>query len=184
MDQSNDTTQPLQPIIKVDQSNNSSQTQQPMKNDNLDVRTSKQNTDQSSDTKQIQQPIKTVETSHRSSKRQARTNRSLAMMLLLLNSNFFISQTPLAVLLVYLPYEEDVVNKFACTDIVQYMVGAERLYFWKAVAHNFAYMNASVNFILYVISGTEFRKEFMYLIKCASKKNNFNSRNKISDQHS
>lgn len=92
--------------------------------------------------------------------------KTLMIILILLNTIFFISQTPLAIYLVYFPYVVSDLNQVACSDVSIYMEGAEKLWFWESVTHNFAYFNASINFVLYVVSGSRFRKEIVSLLMC------------------
>lgn len=91
---------------------------------------------------------------------------NLTAMLILLCVIFFVSQTPLTVFLICessLKYE---VNKYACSDFSKYMDKAEKFKFTEAVVHNLGYMNASINFLLYVISGSRFRRDVKALLLC------------------
>lgn len=92
--------------------------------------------------------------------------RTLMIILILLNTIFFISQTPVAIYLVYFPYLVDDINANACSDVNSYLQSVEKLWFWEAVTHTFGYLNASINFVLYVISGSRFRKEILSLLLC------------------
>lgn len=100
--------------------------------------------------------------------RQRRQAKMLMVVLILLNTIFFISQTPLAIYLVYLPQISKNLNQLACSDISKYMRDTEKLRFWEAITLSFAFLNASVNFILYVVSGSRFRKQVVSLLLCRS----------------
>lgn len=108
--------------------------------------------------------------------------KSLMIILVLLNTIFFISQTPLAIYLVYFPYFVEGLNKIACSDFQTYMIEKEKFRFWEAIVANFGYLNASLNFVLYVVSGSRFRREIVFLLTCKPKEIRIRSISSASDE--
>lgn len=101
--------------------------------------------------------------------RMAKRRKSVTVMLVVLNVIFFVSQTPLTIFLVCESFLKRDVNHYACVDFQEYLSRKARFQFTEAVVHNLGYLNASVNFLLYVVSGTKFRQDVMALLLCRAR---------------
>ena len=81
--------------------------------------------------------------------------RQLTIMLSTLNLVFFVCTTPVSIYLIIEPY------------LMTHMTSDEDiavLYLWWAVVNCFMYLNNSINFILYFLSGSRFRDEVKALL--------------------
>ena len=98
--------------------------------------------------------------------RLSKQKKSVTLMLIMLSLIFIISQTPLTIFLIcesHLLYDA---NKYACTDFLEYLDKAGKFKFTEAIVHNLGYLNSSINFFLYVLSGSRFRKDVKALLMC------------------
>lgn len=101
-----------------------------------------------------------------STQHHLKQGNSLTAMLILLSSVFFISQTPVAVFFMCEAYVIQAANQYACNNFQEYMRRAEIIKFVEALCVNFGLINASMNFVLYVISGSRFREDAKALLLC------------------
>lgn len=91
---------------------------------------------------------------------------TITRVMILLNVVFFISQTPASIYFIYIPYRIKEVNLLACDDYPEYTHQAEVIWLIYTVVNMLGYLNATVNFLLYVISGAKFRAEMKALLLC------------------
>lgn len=95
-----------------------------------------------------------------------REKKTITTVLILLSVVFFISQTPMSIYYIYIPYGIAEVNKLACDNYPEYTKQAEMIWFFYSVVNMLGHMNATLNFVLYVISGSRFRAEIKALLRC------------------
>ncbi|KAL4235852.1 hypothetical protein ACF0H5_004240 [Mactra antiquata] len=96
----------------------------------------------------------------------SREKRTITRVMILLNVVFFVSQTPMSIYFIYIPYRIDEVNQMACDNYPEYVRQAELIWLIYTVVNMLGYINATVNFVLYVISGAKFRAEIKALLLC------------------
>ena len=106
-----------------------------------------------------------------------RDNKVVTMLLVCLCVVFFICLAPVSIYFIGQPYWIDEITSRPVTspmvDPIQFLKDAtdiradmEFLMFWHAIVNCFGYLNATCNFIFYVISGSKFRREIFALFCC------------------
>ena len=98
-----------------------------------------------------------------------RDTRSVSVLMIALCVIFFLTITPVSIFTsVIIPREMERINELFKTDPYQAWDDYQFLTFQHAVVNLVSYTNAAFNFILYVFSGSKFRKELKSLIMCTS----------------
>lgn len=92
--------------------------------------------------------------------------KTLTIVLILLNAVFFLSQTPMSIYYIYIPYGIAKANELACDNYPEYKNQAEIIWMCYSIVNILGYMNATLNFVLYIISGSRFRAEILALFRC------------------
>lgn len=95
-----------------------------------------------------------------------RDTQSVSVLLIALCAIFFITMTPASVFGVYSPYRINEIFELFKTDPYRAWYDYQYFEFLHAVVNLVSYTNASFNFILYVFSGTKFRKELRAMFHC------------------
>lgn len=106
---------------------------------------------------------RTMSVSERSS---TNDTKSITLTLTLLSLLFFICLTPVSVYFIYRPYWAEDNEKWICVDVYEYIRLEEISKFVFVVTNLFGYINASFNFVLYIISGSKYRSEIKALFLC------------------
>lgn len=118
---------------------------------------------------QVRSSSQKSESQFSTSTRMSRQRNSLTVMLVMLNLFFFVSQTPLTLFLILEPLLIGNINRYACVDFEKYTESSAKFKFTESIVHNLGYLNASINFVLYVVSGSRFRKNVKDLLLCRSR---------------
>ncbi|XP_053395650.1 uncharacterized protein LOC128555883 [Mercenaria mercenaria] len=92
--------------------------------------------------------------------------KTITIVLILLSVVFFLSQTPMSIYYIYIPYGIAKANELACDNYPEYTKQAEAIWLCYTVVNLLGYMNATLNFVLYTISGSRFRAEIVALFRC------------------
>ena len=104
-------------------------------------------------------------------------NRVITALLICLCIVFFICLAPVSIYFIGQPYWIDEITSRPVTspmqdfaqfqkDIEGIRADMEYIMFWHAIVNCFGYLNATCNFIFYVISGSKFRREIYALFCC------------------
>ena len=106
-----------------------------------------------------------------------RDNKVVTVLLICLCIVFFICLAPVSIYFIGQPYWIDEITSRPVTspmvdpvqfqkDITANLADIDYLVFWHAIVNCFGYLNATCNFIFYVISGSKFRREIYALFCC------------------
>ena len=96
--------------------------------------------------------------------RQSLQSKNVTALLLFLCAMFLITLAPVTVYFIGSPHWiESITSKSDPRDIQE---GMEYISFWFTVTNCISYLNATCNFILYVLSGSRFRKEVVSTLFC------------------
>lgn len=98
-------------------------------------------------------------------KAKNKEKRAVMIVLVMLNTVFFISQTPTIYFMVN-PYFVDRARHLPCDRHLDYTYQMDIIWFWYTFTSLLSYTNATMNFIMYVLSGTRFRGEVKALLCC------------------
>ena len=96
----------------------------------------------------------------------ARDTRNITVTLVVLSVVFMVSLTPLQVFFIVAPHTRKEIKKLYCPDFMEYYRLYSIDYMVLAIAAIVSYINASCNFIMYVLSGKRFRSEVKALLLC------------------
>ena len=91
-------------------------------------------------------------------------NKRITFLLIWLCVFFFVCLTPSGVYFIVSPYWRDGILEQEQYENVYYDL--EYMAFWYAIINCVSYLNATCNFIFYVLTGTRFRREIINLIRC------------------
>lgn len=94
--------------------------------------------------------------------------KTITIVLILLSTVFFLSQTPMSIYFIYIPYGIAKANLIACENYQEYTRQAEIIWLCYTIVNVLGYMNATLNFFLYIASGSRFRAEIKALLRCQS----------------
>lgn len=92
--------------------------------------------------------------------------KTVTVMLILLSVAFFVCLSPVSVYFIYAPIWRERILEWLCVDIdvlFRLMELHELVY---AITNLLGYINASLNFVLYIISGSKYRTEIKALLLC------------------
>ena len=96
--------------------------------------------------------------------RQSLQSKNVTVLLLFLCAMFLITLAPVTVYFIGSPHWiESITSKPDPRDIQE---GMEYISFWFTVTNCISYLNATCNFILYVLSGSRFRNEVVSILLC------------------
>ena len=95
-------------------------------------------------------------------KKSGRDMRSLSILLVALSAIFFLTMTPVNVFAIVYPYKFEELLKIE--DPYEQWYSYQYLLFQHAIVNIVGYTNASFNFIMYVLTGTKFRREFLDML--------------------
>jgi len=98
-------------------------------------------------------------------KTKNKEQRAVMIVLTLLNTVFFISQTP-TIYFLAVPWHVENTRHLPCDRYLDYTNQNDQIWFWYTFTSLLSYTNATVNFIMYVLSGTKFRNEVKALLCC------------------
>ncbi|XP_045160175.2 cysteinyl leukotriene receptor 1-like [Mercenaria mercenaria] len=96
----------------------------------------------------------------------ARDTRSVSVLMVALCVIFCLTVTPASLFNAILPYKAEEINELFKTDPYKAWDDYQFLSFQHAIVNLVSYTNASFNFILYVFSGSKFRKELKAMVGC------------------
>lgn len=91
-------------------------------------------------------------------------NKRLTILLIWLCIFFFLCLTPSGIYFIVSPYWRTVILAQESSRTIHYDL--EYMAFWYAIINCISYLNATCNFIFYVLSGARFRQEIINLITC------------------
>ncbi|XP_060583761.1 cysteinyl leukotriene receptor 1-like [Ruditapes philippinarum] len=113
---------------------------------------------------------KTMTSAHgRGGSSTTRDTRSVSVLMIALCVIFFLTMTPVSIFTtIYYPNKYDIINELFKTDPYQAWDDYQFLLFQHSVVNLVSYTNAAFNFILYVFSGSKFRKELKSLFMCSA----------------
>ncbi|KAL4236447.1 hypothetical protein ACF0H5_004832 [Mactra antiquata] len=93
-------------------------------------------------------------------------SHNVTILLISLGVIFFICMAPVSVFFIYFPYWNELNEKWTCINAYEYFRQNEIQQLVFAVVIVLGYTNASINFFLYVASGTKFRSQIKALFLC------------------
>ena len=96
-------------------------------------------------------------------KKSGRDMRSLSILLVALSAIFLLTMTPVNVFAIVYPYKFEALLKIK--DPYEQWYAYHFLLYQHAIVNIVGYTNASFNFIMYVLTGTKFRREFLDMLK-------------------
>ena len=97
-------------------------------------------------------------------KRSGRDTRSLSILLISLSAIFLLTMTPVNVFAIAYRYKFEEIKKIK--DPYKQWYDFQYLLYQQAIVNLVGYTNASFNFILYVLTGSKFRKELVDMFRC------------------
>ncbi|XP_045157143.1 neuropeptide Y receptor type 6-like [Mercenaria mercenaria] len=92
--------------------------------------------------------------------------KMVTIMLVLLSIVFFLCLTPVSIYFIYLPYWAEDNFQWLCINVYEYIRLSEITHFVFVITNLLGYVNASFNFVLYIISGSKYRSEIKALLLC------------------